>query len=749
MSNKSKTVLVLIFLFFFLVPIMAFAAQPTNPGVGIYTQAAKGDPSLAMIGQIMGGVNGILPGEDTPLTKMFMGLNTAVLAISLCFLMWNMGSGVVQTAHEGEFLGKRYSSIWMPIRNTAGVGGLIPVFGGWSGSQIIMIWATALGVGLGNVVWHMGFDSMLGYVQHPITTPQVAMNDNLMNSVIESQMCMIGYNADLGTHLVSDFGPNDMEEINMNYQAVRQIGPTLKHYTSGGFSDGVSLSWGGVGYKSIPMDFCGSVQIPMGTAAKVANSGSQMFSIAENAKPLLNGQMVTQAHTVALDEMAKALYPVSLGIYTGKYPSAVTLQKIKGRYLQTVGKSLAESVQQVNSNFANYLKTDKGKSWIYAGTIFAKLASVNTEISNAANLQPTVWFPNLKEISDSGAQKGIYRYLKWKKTGYSATASSSKTNGGRAEKGSILKNPAVVLDNFRSGAVDAALKAITFGDDDLMTGLIHAGNIILTGSTAALAKTWAGLSVVETASGAEIMGFKLGGLTGVISGIMNLANMVFIFLIATGLMLAVYLPFLPFIIWFGGVLTWAIVVVEAVIAAPLWMFTHMEAEGEGMGNKSSHGYLFLLNVIFRPALMCMALVAAWLLLYVFGGFLKEGLSILFGASSYSFSGISSIFTFIGVLIVFTLLAHSTVVKCFSLVDMIPNQVFAWVGGHYTGAGGQEAHEKAHSMFVAGGRGGGQNLGTAARQAGRENAKNRATGEGQSAVKLGGEGGVPKNAKWGE
>ncbi len=715
-KNNKKLTIVFVIAGLYLSPAITFAAQTPNPGIGIYTQAAKGDPSLAMLGQILGGVKGILPGEDTPLTKMFMAFNTSVLAISLCFLMWNMGSGVVQTAHEGEFLGKRYSSIWMPIRNTAGIGGLIPVFGGWSGSQIIMIWATALGVGLGNVVWHMGFDSMLGYVQHPITTPQVVMQDNLMNSIIKSQMCMIGYNADLGTHLVSNFGPNDMERITMNYQKVRQLGPTLKHYTSGGFSDGISLSWGGIGYKSIPMDYCGSVQIPMGTAAKAAAQKRIIFFPGSNSKPLLNSQMVIQAHTVALDEMAKALYPVSFAIYKGNYPNAATLQKIKDSYLQTVGKSLAESVQHVDSNFANYLKTGKGKSWIYAGTIFAKLASVNNEISNAANLQPTVRGPG--NVSDSGAQTGINRFLRWQKTGYSATASNSKANGGRAEKGSILKNPAVALDNFRSGVVDAALKALTLSDDDLMTGLIHAGNIILTGSTSALAATWAGLGLAEEGGGIHIFGSGGGGVSGLVTIVGLLATSLFIFLTSIGLMLAVYLPFLPFIIWFGGVLTWAIVVIEAVIAAPLWMFTHMEAEGEGMGNKSSHGYLFLLNVIFRPALMCMALVAAWLMLYVFGGFLKEGLSIMYGSGADDFSGISSIFTFIGVLIVFTLLAHSTVVKCFSLVDLIPNQVFAWVGGHYAGTGGQDAHREAHSVFVAGGQRGGQAAGQAAKKAGR-------------------------------
>src|SRR5260364_64809 len=54
---------------------------------------------------------------------------------------------------------------------------------------------------------------------------------------------------------------------------------------------------------------------------------------------------------------------------------------------------------------------------------------------------------------------------------------------------------------------------------------------------------------------------------------------------------------LPFIIWFGGVVSWFAVVGEARIAAPLWAVTHVDGDGEGMGPRTAPGYMFLLAVV--------------------------------------------------------------------------------------------------------------------------------------------------------
>ena len=46
------------------------------------------------------------------------------------------------------------------------------------------------------------------------------------------------------------------------------------------------------------------------------------------------------------------------------------------------------------------------------------------------------------------------------------------------------------------------------------------------------------------------------------------------------------------------------------MAAPLWAFAHLDTEGDGLGQRTQTGYLFLVNVLFRPALMVVGLLLA-------------------------------------------------------------------------------------------------------------------------------------------
>src|SRR5205085_1213236 len=64
---------------------------------------------------------------------------------------------IVQTAHEGQLMGKKLSQVWLPIRMVTGVASLIPAFGGFSLSQAVLVFATTLGIGAAN----LGFDAMV------------------------------------------------------------------------------------------------------------------------------------------------------------------------------------------------------------------------------------------------------------------------------------------------------------------------------------------------------------------------------------------------------------------------------------------------------------------------------------------------------------------------------------------------------------------------------------------------------------
>lgn len=82
------------------------------------------DPALGVLREIFGNLvdyvagNGTvadLANNDTVLGAGFAVFCTAVLTLGLLFVAYTSIVGVVNTAHDGEFLGKKMSSIWIPL----------------------------------------------------------------------------------------------------------------------------------------------------------------------------------------------------------------------------------------------------------------------------------------------------------------------------------------------------------------------------------------------------------------------------------------------------------------------------------------------------------------------------------------------------------------------------------------------------------------------------------------------------------
>lgn len=84
-----------------------------------------------------------------------------------------------------------------------------------------------------------------------------------------------------------------------------------------------------------------------------------------------------------------------------------------------------------------------------------------------------------------------------------------------------------------------------------------------------------------------------------------------------GFWLSGVLPLVPLLYFFGAVISWIVVVLETLIAVPIWALTHFVPTREPslIGN-ARQGYLLLLGIIARPTLIVFGLVASLLLMFV-------------------------------------------------------------------------------------------------------------------------------------
>lgn len=119
------------------------------------------DGSLVYLANIFGTVDGVLSSSGSQVFGHLMGVfNLTVLALGSIVIMYTLIVGTLNTAHEGEFLGKHWSSIWLPVRATIGMTLLVPKTSGFCLMQIIVMWVVVQGVGAADKVWNEALDYM-------------------------------------------------------------------------------------------------------------------------------------------------------------------------------------------------------------------------------------------------------------------------------------------------------------------------------------------------------------------------------------------------------------------------------------------------------------------------------------------------------------------------------------------------------------------------------------------------------------
>jgi conjugal transfer/type IV secretion protein DotA/TraY len=132
--------------------ILAFR-KGTDPMIGLF-DIASNDQSVYYLTQIFGYVGTVLPANSaTIFGTLFKTLNTTALILGSMMVIHTIILGLIKTAHEGEFLGKQWSSLWVPFRTVAGIAALFPTGSGYSCLQVAMMWFIIQGVGAADALW--------------------------------------------------------------------------------------------------------------------------------------------------------------------------------------------------------------------------------------------------------------------------------------------------------------------------------------------------------------------------------------------------------------------------------------------------------------------------------------------------------------------------------------------------------------------------------------------------------------------
>ena len=150
------------------------------------------------------------------------------------------------------------------------------------------------------------------------------------------------------------------------------------------------------------------------------------------------------------------------------------------------------------------------------------------------------------------------------------------------------------------------------------------------------------------------------------------------FLFLSGSLLAYYVPLIPFILFSFGALGWMFGVIEAMTAAPLIALGIVYAGGDETLGKSEPSVLLLTDLLIRPGLMIIGLLASIVMVRIGVRYVNLGFEIT-GQSVFS-GGISYLTSVVAMICVYSSLMVAVVQKCFKLIYLVPNRVMRWIGG---------------------------------------------------------------------
>ncbi|WP_429037201.1 DotA/TraY family protein [Aeromonas media] len=121
--------------------------------------------------------------------------NILSLFLGLVIIFYVMIGGALQTAHQGEVLGKSWSSVWIPMRAALGFGLIMPAAGIGGGvisvAQIFIIWLIVMGSNAATVLWGKTVDNIGAGT--PISAPIYSTGVTPSREILKMLACTDSY----------------------------------------------------------------------------------------------------------------------------------------------------------------------------------------------------------------------------------------------------------------------------------------------------------------------------------------------------------------------------------------------------------------------------------------------------------------------------------------------------------------------------------------------------------------------------
>lgn len=663
-----------------LLPDLAFADDPgTLPGTREFTwTVSPDDRSVFYLGQVFGNVGSALTGSgNSVIRELFRIFNIAVLSLGSVVVSYTIILSTINTAQEGEVMGRKWSSVWIPLRAAIGMGFLLPTSSGYSLIQVLMMQIVIYGVAAANQIWLVATDAAFAGPGAVFGSNSVvgdtATRATAMRDLLKIVTCVQTINTEpacktaMGTGSTFPVAVSKSNNGNVTVSFDGNLGTPARDKVSCGSMS----SMGGTASLADTSNFVSQNASGMLAAAStLAAQAKTIVQARSSTTTTINSAAVGAAANTAADQIHNAL----LGI-----------QRVADKSSAVVSDAQKNGWIFAGSYYFDLIKTRPGLTWFYPTANYSYTANLGTECNslvafNANNASaslpygsggtfgtPSTTLPNtelkMQRSSVDSHAGGLYDAIANAVKGATIDIMNSLTKGKQNPDGTYPKmgdlnyvDPVSAMRDFGSSIMTTC--------ENLWFAIIVAAFLMLI------------LGCIM--SGINPLCWALGAIISVLTPILTL---IIGLLWGAGAAIGIYLPMVPYLVFTFTALGWFLLVIETIAAAPIVALGLVSPAQEHLG-KASVSVMLITNVFLRPSLMVIGFVIAVKLTAVAITMVNFGFTSTVAAAT----GNIGIFGCIALLCLYGGLCIGIIHECFSLVHVLPDKITRWIGGQAESSG---------------------------------------------------------------
>ncbi|MGC9217415.1 DotA/TraY family protein [Acidithiobacillus sp.] len=658
------------------------------------TTPASDDMILSILAHTIGPaihqISSVGSGTVSDITTALMDINSLVLILGGLLLTYVIGASVMKTAHEGEPLGQKWSSMWIPMKAAAGAALILPVpsLGGLSAAQGIVIWLLSFSIGAGDGLWaqsisYIAKDPVGSVVVSPVNTGQIA------EGIISSQVCELGVNKTAnnwwpGAAPISRTGPTLENTINPLDAAA---------HVFEGYQETVSPLPGDATYATQYSEYMWTADGGglLGKLTSLGLTSSVCGKVAYVSGAEGTGMGASMVNTIgsdngtALGTLITSLKPISTNLYDEKKPGTDDTNFVKAinaydTTMQTDIQNAANTAMAVQ--VSKYVSAAKIDGFATAGEWFWDIVQWNEVAQQAANSLGDATGINmgsaLGKLGSSHIDNAEARAASFVKQNGSLVGHVQPTKNASSDIGGVFAQATpLLIDAITSTNSNPLIAIRNLGTGmELAGGAVYVGSALLTATVAALNGNTVEKAVAGEASNpaAKVVYYDVTPILLFLAGV----------LFVEGFFLSFVVPLIPFMVWVAGLLGFLLMAFEMIVAAPLWGIMHMHPEGHEVVGMGATGYKIALAIMVRPFLMVLGLLGGYALFMGFTALVTPMITKAVVSSQDTGGGITGPLDMVGAVGVYAMLMVIIAYEAFKLVFVLPERVMAWASAGHQG-----------------------------------------------------------------